>query len=234
MSNAQKIWDRLTVAGLTPAGAAGLMGNLYAESGLDPENLQNTYEGKLGFTDAGYTVAVDNGTYAYANFAGDCAGYGIAQWTHPGRKANLYVFAEDADKSIGDLDMQVDFLLWELQRLFPAVLEKLRTTGSVREASDCVLLKFERPASVNDTKKVEETKARRAEYAQEFYDKFVAGACAGMTYYRTAKDVPSYYRSAVQKAMDKGALNGTGKGEINVSEDLCRTLTVLDRLGKLD
>ena len=34
MSNAQKIWDRLLSAGLTPAGAAGLMGNLQAESGL--------------------------------------------------------------------------------------------------------------------------------------------------------------------------------------------------------
>ena len=33
--------------------------------------------------------------------------------------------------------------------------------------------------------------------------------------------------------MDKGALNGTGNGELNVSEDLCRTLTVLDRIGQL-
>lgn len=54
-----------------------------------------------------------------------------------------------------------------------------------------------------------------------------------MTYYKTLNDVPSYYKSAVQKAVNKGALNGTGDG-INVSEDLCRTLTVLDRLGKLD
>lgn len=36
MDNAQKIWDKLISAGLTPAGAAGLMGNLYAESGLNP------------------------------------------------------------------------------------------------------------------------------------------------------------------------------------------------------
>ena len=33
---------------------------------------------------------------------------------------------------------------------------------------------------------------------------------------------------------DKDALKGTSGKEINVSEDLCRTLTVLDRLGKLD
>ena len=54
-----------------------------------------------------------------------------------------------------------------------------------------------------------------------------------MVYYKELADVPEYYRDAVQKAADKGALNGTGAG-LNVSEDLCRTLTVLDRLGKLD
>jgi len=210
MDNAQRIWNCLISAGLTPAGAAGLMGNLYAESGLDPENLQNTYEGKLGFTDAGYTVAVDNGTYA--NFTHDGAGYGLAQWTYHTRKAALLAYAKSKGESIGNLEMQLAFLVKELGAIFPTVYTTLKTTESVKEASDCVLLKFERPASVNDAKKVETTKARRAEYAQEFYDKFMARACAGMTYYRTAKDVPSYYRSAVQKAMDKGALNGTGKG----------------------
>lgn len=54
-----------------------------------------------------------------------------------------------------------------------------------------------------------------------------------MVYFKTLDDVPGYYKDAVQKAVDKGALNGTGDG-LNVSEDLCRTLTVLDRLGKLD
>lgn len=54
-----------------------------------------------------------------------------------------------------------------------------------------------------------------------------------MVYYKDLKDVPDWYRDAVKKAIDKGALNGTGGG-INVSDDLCRTLTVLDRLGKLD
>ncbi len=55
-----------------------------------------------------------------------------------------------------------------------------------------------------------------------------------MVIYKTLNDVPSRYKAAVQKAMDKDALKGTSGKEINVSEDLCRTLTVLDRLGKLD
>ena len=54
-----------------------------------------------------------------------------------------------------------------------------------------------------------------------------------MVYFKTLADVPSYYKAAVQKAVKAGALNGDGDG-LNVSEDLCRTLTVLDRLGKLD
>ncbi|MBD5098280.1 MAG: hypothetical protein HDT35_01805 [Clostridiales bacterium] len=177
MSNDKIIWDKLIAAGFTPAGAAGLLGNLYAESGLNPQNLQNTYEAKLGFTDAGYTVAVDNGTYT--NFAKDCAGYGLAQWTYSARKAALLAFARARGASIGDLDMQVSYLLMELRNLFPSVLDKLRTTSSVREVSDAVLLQFERPAD-----RSAENCARRAAIAQEFYEKFAGGT--SMNYIMTA------------------------------------------------
>ncbi len=57
--NEQKIWNKLIDAGITAAGTAGLMGNLYAESGLSPVNLENQYKRKLGFTDTTYTRAVD-------------------------------------------------------------------------------------------------------------------------------------------------------------------------------
>ena len=70
--NEAAIWGFLKSQGMTDAGVAGLMGNLFAESGLNPKNLQNSYEKKLGFTDATYTVAVDNGTYT--NFVRDSAG----------------------------------------------------------------------------------------------------------------------------------------------------------------
>ena len=57
-NNEEKIWNFLTGKGLNSYGAAGLMGNLFAESGLNPHNLQNTYEKKLGYTDDSYTDAV--------------------------------------------------------------------------------------------------------------------------------------------------------------------------------
>ena len=55
-----------------------------------------------------------------------------------------------------------------------------------------------------------------------------------MTYYKTLDEVPESYRSAVKKLVDAGALKGMGDGELHVSEDFCRVMTVLDRLGKLD
>lgn len=55
-----------------------------------------------------------------------------------------------------------------------------------------------------------------------------------MTYYKQLEDVPEYYKAAVNKAMDKGGLTGTGGGALDVSEDVCRVLTILDRMGKLD
>ena len=54
-----------------------------------------------------------------------------------------------------------------------------------------------------------------------------------MVYYEKLKDVPEWYKGAIQKCIDKGALKGEGNGVLNLSEDLCRTLTILDRLGNL-
>ena len=52
--------------------------------------------------------------------------------------------------------------------------------------------------------------------------------------YKTLKDVPSWYRPSIQKVVEKGALKGDQNGVLNVSEDFCRIMTVIDRLGKLN
>lgn len=173
-NNEEKIWKYLKAAGLNDCGIAGLMGNLYAESGLMPNNVQNCCEKKLGVTDASYTAAVDSG--AYTNFAKDAAGYGIAQWTYWSRKQGLLDFAKAQGKSIGDLEMQLDFLMKELREGYKTVLTILRTAGSVRAASDAVLLKFERPADQSVTVQV-----KRAAFGQRYYDKFVRGGSVGTT-----------------------------------------------------
>ena len=161
MTNEQTIWTTLRAAGLTEAGTAGLMGNLKAESALIPTNLQNTYERKLGYTDATYTAAVDNSSYT--NFARDAAGYGLAQWTYHTRKEALLAFARAQGKSIGDLGMQLAFLVKELREGYSAVWRVLTTTDSVQSASDAVLLQFERPADTS-----ERVRALRAGFGETF------------------------------------------------------------------
>ncbi len=90
---------------------AGLLGNIFQESGFIANNLENSKEGLLG-SDAEYTAKVDDGSYK--NFANDGAGYGIAQWTSPGRKQALLNYAKSKGVSIGDENMQIEFLLAEL------------------------------------------------------------------------------------------------------------------------
>ena len=70
--------------------------------------------------------------------------------------------------------MQLDFLMKELREDYKAVLAVLKTAGSVRAASDTVLLKFERPADQS-----EEAQARRAAFGQRYYGKYAAGSAAG-------------------------------------------------------
>jgi len=97
-------------------------------------------------TDSSYTNAVDNGSYT--RFASDSAGYGIAQWTSSGRKKNLLNFAKSSGKSIGDLEMQCAFLIKELNGDYnKSCGTPLKSVKSVREASDIILKKFERPAN---------------------------------------------------------------------------------------
>ena len=160
------IWDYFKAKGLNDFGIAGLMGNLYAESGLKPTNLQNTYSKKLDYTDAEYTAAVDQGKYT--NFVKDSAGYGLAQWTYWSRKQNLLDFAQSKNKSIGDLNMQLDFLYKELSEGYKnSVLKVLCEAKSVLEASNSVLLKFERPADQSET-----VQNKRAGFGQTYYDKY--------------------------------------------------------------
>lgn len=165
MTNEQLIWNYFKSHGLNDFGTAGLMGNLYAESGLNPKNLQQTYERKLEYSDDSYTDAVDHGIYT--NFVKDSAGYGIAQWTFWSRKQALFSFAKSREKSIGDLNMQLDFLMKELREGYIGVLNTLCNATSVLEASNEVLFRFERPANQDES-----VQAKRCAFGQKYYDLF--------------------------------------------------------------
>jgi peptidoglycan hydrolase-like protein with peptidoglycan-binding domain len=163
--NEKEIWDRLCAAIQNPYGVAGVMGNFYAESALKSTNLENTYEKKLGMTDYEYTAAVDNGSYT--NFVHDSAGYGLFQATYWSIKESLLNYAKSKGVSIGDRDMQVDWFLQAMKNEYKAIWSVLTTAKTVREASDAVLLKFERPADQSEAVQV-----KRAGFGQTYFDKY--------------------------------------------------------------
>jgi hypothetical protein len=163
--NDKAIWDRLYAAIQNPYGVAGVMGNIKAESNCRANNLQNSYEKSLGMTDEQYTADVDNGSYT--NFVHDSVGYGLYQATYWSIKESLLNFARANRKSIGDRDMQVDHFLKMMKEDYPAIWKVLTTAKTVREASDAVLLKFERPADQSEA-----VQERRAGYGEEFLKKY--------------------------------------------------------------
>ena len=169
--NVKAIWDRLYAAIQNPYGVAGVMGNFHAESALKSTNLQNTYEKKLGMSDEEYTAAVDNGSYT--NFVHDSAGYGLFQATFWSIKESLLNYAKSKGVSIGDRDMQVDWFLQAMKNDYKTIWTTLTMAKSVREASDAVLLKFERPADQSESVQV-----KRADYGRTYYDKYAGQAAA--------------------------------------------------------
>ena len=170
----RQIWDFLKSKGLTDYACAGVEGNLYCESGNRSNNLQNTYEKSLGMTDEEYTRKVDSGEYT--NFVKDSAGYGLAQWTYWSRKQNLLQYAHDRDTSIGDLEMQLDFLWLEMSN--SGIVSKLNACQSVYDASTLFMCEFERPANQSDL-----AKQGRANIAQKFYNQYATGGDIPMPQY---------------------------------------------------
>ena len=174
--NDKTMWDYFKAKGLNDYGIAGLMGNLYAESGLRPANLQNSYEKHpdINMTDAEYTAAVDSGTYT--NFVKDGAGYGLPQWTYWSLKQDFLNYVKNKGKSIGDAEIQMEFLAHQLSTDFTSVWNTLKNATSILEASNAVLLKFERPA--DQSAKVQN---QRAEFGKVYYDKYATKQAAPTT-----------------------------------------------------
>lgn len=210
----QKIWNFLKAEGFNDFGTAGLMGNLLAESGLQPKNMEDQYQSKFGYNDESYTRAVDNGTYT--NFVKDAVGYGLAQWTYWTRKQNLLNFAKQNNKSIGDLDMQLCFLVKELKEMYTnSVYNVLKKATSVLEASNAVLLNFERPANMGAS-----IQATRARYGQIYYDRYASGASSNKSEVKGMIEFKKGDSAQISKNFQYKEFDCHGKG--------CCSTTIID------
>ena len=175
---AKKAYKKYIDAGMTPAGACGLMGNQYAESAgfiaktVEFLCIKRLKENGKIYTQDTYYKAVDSGEISKAEFLNPLPnkryGFGLVQWTTVDRKRGLYERTVEKGKSIADEDIQLDYVLYELNNVFPKTFNVLKTAKTVKEASDYVLIHYEAPADTGTT-----MKNTRADYGQQYYDYFM-------------------------------------------------------------
>lgn len=150
---AKYIYKVCRAAGMTYAGAIGMLGNLQGEtSDFDPMSCETQYLNRYGLTDAEYTRRADAGEKIHGDyyFSHDSAGYGIVQWTYWSRKKGLLDFAKAAGKSVGDLDVQIAYMLKELSGYYTAAWKVLTTTDSIAKAVNICVTNYEKPTNQAD------------------------------------------------------------------------------------
>lgn len=157
------IYDALRSGGLSPAGACAMMGNMWAESALRSNNVQDN----CMMNDSDYTYNVDHDIISKAEFCNGKYGYGLCQWTFPSRAADLYDYARSICASIGDERMQCDFCIYELQRYYVGLYRDLCTTDNLTEATKRICAEYEQP-KINNF-------AVRINAAQKYYNQLADG-----------------------------------------------------------
>lgn len=150
-NTSEKVWNYLTTHGYSKAAAAGMMGNMYAESGMDPTKLQN----------------------------GRGPAAGIVQWenytTKQGRWAAMNNFARSQGKDWTDLGAQLAYVDREMSDSSSGYmpgkggmsLEEFKTSNDVSKTTMAFRRGFERckdgPSAHDD---------RRLGAAQKYYDMY--------------------------------------------------------------
>ena len=163
------IAEQCRKAGMTLAGAAGVLKNIEAEGVWDSGNLEDRFNQKLGVSDAQYVREVDAGT---RNFI-DGTGFGLIQWTFWSRKRDLLQFARQRGVSIADFKMQVDFLIEEMRRDFPKVWELCCSSNDPVKCCHDVCRYYENPKDAANEAK------RRANDVGKWYDFLVSAMQEG-------------------------------------------------------
>lgn len=159
-----EIFKKCLTLGMTPAGAAGCTASILAESAGRPNNVED----RSGISDSYYTERVDAGVYQ--EFSTDRNGYGLCQWTSPGRKQALLDYARVHGVSIADAGMQFQFMAREMRQTYTYVWTILTSTADPYEAGYVMCKFYEIPANT------EQSSQRRGTVAREIFSRCAAAA----------------------------------------------------------
>ena len=158
----QSIYNYLKQGGLSHNGACAMMGNMYCESLLKSDNVEN----RCSMSDEEYTRAVNIGTISEYQFSRDAFGYGLCQWTYYTRKAELWKRTVEQGLSIADEKAQCDFCIAELKRDYANLFSYLCGDCDLYKAVQRICVEYERPAYNN----FQDRYAKAREYANDLKD----------------------------------------------------------------
>lgn len=149
-NNAERAYNYLVTHGYTPEQAAGIVGNMILESGVNPQRLQGTGLNQL--TPADQAVS-------------SSAGWGIVQWTPAGKMIRP---VKDSGKDPNDLNTQLEYLTAGNKLNGGAnsdAADKVRATSNVEDATRAFGQYYEAPADLSSSIQY------RTTYAKAIYNK---------------------------------------------------------------
>jgi hypothetical protein len=166
-NNQQKAFNYFAANGYSKEQAAGIVGNMIHESGVEPARLQNTPSGQVTHAKA----AVDSSL-----------GWGIVQWTPAGKMIRPSLTATNGDEAkVESLEWQLEFLKKQLDGDPPlpegGAGQQLKATTSVADAAVAFGRYFERFAGSEDLSNPRYTQRKTA--AQQVFDHFSNAPGAG-------------------------------------------------------
>ncbi|OUM57290.1 hypothetical protein PIROE2DRAFT_17776 [Piromyces sp. E2] len=137
---------------------------LVEKIGNENDDIGRKYEKSLALSDEQYVKIVNSGTYQ--NFATDKVDFGIGCWSTRYKKNKLLEYAKDNGKSIGDINMQLEFLWKEINEDYGKLANILKDkTVTIQEASDAVVLNYDVPLDRSQS-----MLSMRANYGKMFKD----------------------------------------------------------------
>lgn len=113
--------------------AAGMIGNFIQESGVNPKRVEDGW----GFPSQMKRVPPNKGPQGQP-------GYGIAQWTSPGRKEGLKNFAQEKNMPVYSLKLQLDWVNKEMDSYGSLKEDLKKIKGTNRKAVEQSALLFHR------------------------------------------------------------------------------------------
>lgn len=169
-----EIWNDLMAEFNNEIGVAGLMGNLYAESGCTPYACQPTrplnvcqiYIANVDSHAISEYDFVHYGCSAGGGVADTQLGFGLAQWTYYSRKQGLYTYMYAHGTSIGDLENQIQYVIEEISAN-PTMWNEIATATDIDAITDYLLATFENPADQSAA-----VKEKRRGYATDIYNEY--------------------------------------------------------------